>query len=482
MLKSLLCLLMFCILFPKSTIQMGEMHKMFCSWMEYQIDCQENVINKPPTDGNTYCKAEYDGFACWPYGVPGEITEIPCPSYLKYLNESAHTFRHCNSDGTWLMSECKNEPWQNVDACVPMRSYEEIESQYDEQEEKWINLLMVVNQVYPVGCAVSISCLTIALIIFAYFKKLHCTCNYVHMNLMLSFIISYTSIFVKDKVVTDHYDFSEIKKVFHTNYENLLENKEVLRTYCVDGYNTMACRVAMALVQYAVLTNFSWLLAEGVYLQLVISRNFTANKSFPLIMALGWGLPLVPTIIWIILRLKTANEKCWEDSAAIDSAISVSILVTILINFLIFINVIRILMFKLRAHSMTRTDSKYKLARSTLTLILLVGIPCVVFGLIPFLYEQDSEHFKVAYVMSVSCQLTFTSIQGMLVVLLYCFFNSEVQGEIKKFIRAWRKRTLNQELSESNSEQSTSAIPLNTKVEVQNNSMDSNKPLCEMLA
>jgi len=461
------------------------MHEMFCSWVEYQIDCQENTINKPPLDNNTYWQAEYDGFACWPYGVPGEVTEIPCPNYLKYLNESAHTFRHCTSSGTWLMSDCKDEPWQNIDACVPAQSEEIVEEQDDDdQYVRWNKLISVLDQVYPVGYVVSISCLTITLSIFVYFKKLHCTRNYIHMNLMLSFILRYTSILVKDKVFIDHYDFSQVKEAFRGSYENLLGNQDVLRTYCQGG-NTMACRIAIVLMHYAVLANFSWLLAEGVYLQLVISRNFTGIKRFPLFLALGWGLPVVPMIIWVISRLKTANENCWEDAAGGYSwvAINVPILLTILINFLIFIDAIRILIFKLRAHSITQTDSKYRSARSTLTLILLVGIPCIVFGFFPFLNDQESEQFKVAYMICVSCKVTFTSIQGALVAILYCFFNSEVQGEVKKFIRTWRKRTLNQELSGSYSEQMTSSTPLNTKDEVQEmDSLDNNKPHCEMLA
>jgi len=298
------------------------------------------------------------------------------------------------------------------------------------------------------------------------------------MNLMLSFILRYTSFFVNGRVVADYYDFGRITEALRVNHGSLMEN-DVLRNYC-EGSDTMACRAVTILVHYAVLTTFFWLLVEGVYLQLVINRNSTGIKSFAHFIVLGWGLPLIPTIIWVILKAKmeTAKDRCWEDFVGghLWVVISVPIFLSILINFFFFINVIRIGIFKLPAHNMTGTD--YRLARSTLTLILLMGIPYVAFGVIHFLSDFDSEQFKAAYMMRVLFQLTFVSIQGALVAILYCFINSEVQKEIKKFIRTWRRRNLGQEFSESYSEQLTSAIPLNTKEEL----LDNNKPHYDVLA
>jgi len=37
-------------------------------------------------------------------------------------------------------------------------------------------------------------------------RKLHCMRNYIHMNLMISFILRYTTVLIKDRVVKDHYD------------------------------------------------------------------------------------------------------------------------------------------------------------------------------------------------------------------------------------------------------------------------------------
>ena len=92
------------------------------------------------------------------------------------------------------------------------------------------------------------------------------------------------------------------------------------------------------------------------------------------------------------------------------------------INFGIFINIIRILVSKLRAHNMTRTDYKYRLARSTLALIPLLGIHYVVFAQLKFTsYHDDDDDslVKSFHAAKIAFELTFTSIQVRLKIYVY---------------------------------------------------------------
>ena len=57
------------------------------------------------------------------------------------------------------------------------------------------------------------------------------------MKLMVSFIFRYITVLIKDKVVTDHYDFTKLQEIFDANYDNLLKNQDVMRKYC-DEYQT----------------------------------------------------------------------------------------------------------------------------------------------------------------------------------------------------------------------------------------------------
>ncbi|XP_061551166.1 vasoactive intestinal polypeptide receptor 2 isoform X3 [Phycodurus eques] len=98
------------------------------------------------------------------------------------------------------------------------------------------------------------------------------------------------------------------------------------------------------------------------------------------------------------------------------------------VNFLLFIRIIRILVQKLQCPDVGGGDHlQYgRLAKSTLLLIPLFGIHYVVFV---SLSESMAEDYKIFF------DLALGSFQGLVVAILYCFLNSEVQGELT---RKWR--------------------------------------------
>ncbi|KAJ8251384.1 hypothetical protein GJAV_G00220760 [Gymnothorax javanicus] len=92
-------------------------------------------------------------------------------------------------------------------------------------------------------------------------------------------------------------------------------------------------------------------------------------------------------------------------------------------------------MSKLRAHQMRYTDYKFRLAKSTLTLIPLLGIHCILFA---FVTDEQAPTGYSLRLTKLFCDLLLNSFQGLLVAILYCFVNKEVQSELLKKWKRWK--------------------------------------------
>ncbi|KAJ8272962.1 hypothetical protein GJAV_G00095560 [Gymnothorax javanicus] len=108
-----------------------------------------------------------------------------------------------------------------------------------------------------------------------------------------------------------------------------------------------------------------------------------------------------------------------------------------LVNFVLFLNIIRVLATKLRETNAGRCDTRQqyrKLLKSTLVLMPLFGVHYIVFMAMPY-----TEVSGVPWQIQMHYEMLFNSFQGFFVAIIYCFCNGEVQAEIKK---SWSRRTL----------------------------------------
>ncbi|XP_041602262.1 gastric inhibitory polypeptide receptor isoform X3 [Vulpes lagopus] len=134
----------------------------------------------------------------------------------------------------------------------------------------------------------------------------------------------------------------------------------------------------------------------------------------------GYSLSLATLLLALLIL---SFFRCWErnDVKAIWWIIRTPILMTILINFLIFIRILGILVSKLRTRQMRCPDYRLRLARSTLTLVPLLGVHEVVFA--PVTEEQARGALRFT---KLGFEIFLSSFQGFLVSVLYCFINKEV--------------------------------------------------------
>ncbi|CAG5865976.1 unnamed protein product [Menidia menidia] len=147
------------------------------------------------------------------------------------------------------------------------------------------------------------------------------------------------------------------------------------------------------------------------------------------------GVPAIFVAIWAIVRATLADSRCWELSAGdIKWIYQVPILTAIGLNFILFVNIVRVLATKIRESNVGRYDTRKqyrKLAKSTLVLVLVFGIHYIIFVGMPHTLQGPSWEVRMY------CELFFNSFQGFFVSIIYCFCNGEVQTEIKKTWTRW---------------------------------------------
>ncbi|KAK5616731.1 Vasoactive intestinal polypeptide receptor [Crenichthys baileyi] len=362
-----------------------------------EIDKERAMCYTQIDNNTTGCNITWDKITCWPPADIGEVVTIPCPKYLFYFTSNAPPRN--------LSKICTEHGWppSSLDSYIMECGY----NPNNTVEENTGEFYSTIKVGYTVGHSVSLISLMVAIITLCLFRKLHCTRNYIHMHLFVSLILKAVTVFIKDVVL---YEVGET------------ENCQP----------TVGCKAVVVFFQYGVMASYFWLLVEGLYLHALLAVSFfSERKYFWWYILIGWGAPTIFISAWVVTKAYLNHPGCWE---TIDDApwwiIKTPILVAILMNFFLFICIIRILRQKMNCPDIGRKESNQysRLAKSTLLLIPLFGINYIIFAFIP-----DHIHSRLRMVFD----LVLGSFQGFVVAVLYCFLNGEVQSEVKRKWRRW---------------------------------------------
>uniref|UniRef100_A0A8C9A224 Secretin receptor n=1 Tax=Prolemur simus TaxID=1328070 RepID=A0A8C9A224_PROSS len=335
------------------------------------------------------CMGLWDNTSCWPSSAPGQTVQVACPRFLQLLtSRNGSMFRNCTHDG-W------SETFPRPDLACGVNVN-------DSTNEKRHSYLLKLKVMYTVGYSSSLVMLLVALSILCAFRKLHCTRNYIHMHLFMSFILRALSNFIKDAVLFSSDDVA----------------------HC-DAHR-VGCKLVMVFFQYCIMANYAWLLVEGLYLHtLLVVSFFSERKYLQGFVALGWGRFLHGYGTSVV-----CGKGCWDinANASIWWVIRGPVILSILINFILFINILRILMRKLRTQETRGNEVNHykRLAKSTLLLIPLFGIHYIVFAFSP----EDAMEIQLFFELALgSFQV---SVRGC-----DCELKRGVQLEVQKKWRQW---------------------------------------------
>ncbi|XP_030609840.1 secretin receptor [Archocentrus centrarchus] len=357
--------------------------------------------HKTAENNSVHCGGMWDHLNCWPPAFLGETVSQPCP---EFFNSGGKVHRNCTASG-WTDLLIPHE-----DACG--YTFNETLLFLGESSETHL-YFSYVKTMYTVGYTVSLISLSIAITIFCLFRKLHCTRNYIHIQLFISFILRAIFIFIRDAL--------------------LFTNEEIY--HC--DYYPAPCKVVLIFSNYSILANYSWLLVEGHFLFTLVNRSFfSLKKHLAWYIILSWGLPLIVIVSWGCAKYFYEDEGCWETRRHewIWWILRVPVLLTLCMTLIFFMGILRILVSKLRMPDAQRNElSQYKrLIKSTFFLVALFGLHYILFMFLPV--KVSSSMFRIWTFV----ELALSSTQGFVVAVLYCFMNGEVQHEFQRRWRRWR--------------------------------------------
>ncbi|XP_067912800.1 glucagon-like peptide 1 receptor isoform X1 [Heterodontus francisci] len=388
-------------------------------WRQYRNECFENVLLQPDSRTGVFCNRSFDMYICWPDALPGTRVNVSCPWYIPWIDrvEKGSAFRYCTERGAWLIDNYTKEPWVDRSEC-------EEDNMFLQQQLVKQQILSVFRLVYTAGYTLSLISLLGASLTLISFRKLHCTRNYIHLNLFGSFILRAIAVLIKDRF-TDN---------VHPGNGNVSVELQTSDPHT----DTVWCRAAQVFLHYSVVCTYHWLLVEGLFLYvLLIVSVFSEQMCLRVYLLIGWGVPLGFVSPWIIVKFLQENSGCWRQNTNMSFwwIIRTPLLLVITINFMIFIRIMILLISKMRSHQVQNMDFRNRLTKSTLILIPLLGVHEILFA-----FVTDENAKGIVRYIKLFVELFFGSIQGLLVAVLYCFINGEVQNELRKKLQQWKMK------------------------------------------
>uniref|UniRef100_A0A8C1SUU0 Calcitonin receptor n=1 Tax=Cyprinus carpio TaxID=7962 RepID=A0A8C1SUU0_CYPCA len=369
-----------------------------------QYKCFEKMNrDQPYNKSGPYCNRTWDGWLCWDDTPAGTYTSQNCPNYFPDFDSTEKVTKYCDETGNWFRHPETNRTWSNYTLCIAHTK--------DKLKMAYILYYMAI-----VGHALSIVSLLISLAIFFYFRKLYrlflntrnkkyrkslsCQRITLHKNLFCSYVLN--SAFTIVNLIT------------------VVNNPKVVQR------NPIGCKVLHFFHMYMLGCNYFWMLCEGIYLHtLIVVAVFAEEQHLHWYYLLGWGFPLVPASIHAVARKKYFDDNCWM---SVDThllyVVHGPIMAALLVNLFFLLNIVRVLVTKLRDTHRAESNMYMKAVRATLILVPLLGIQFVIF---PWRPENRLAGEIYDYIMHI-----LMNYQGLLVATIFCFFNGEVQGTLKR--------------------------------------------------
>ncbi|KAI3382737.1 hypothetical protein SNEBB_007290 [Seison nebaliae] len=394
-----------------------------------------------------YCKTKYLRLlTCFPPSPVNQTVIMPCPSKVLniVLNPNANVSMRCSWNATgnfsyWDKSTLEHDCLQKTTNTS--------------RNDQFRTFQLTIDIIYGICHIISIITLLIGIIIFTRYRKLKCLRNRLHINffylLLLTCIMHWVERFSKLKI---------FQNIFHLM--KLSNGNQMTKWQSFTNYNTVFLLIIEFLEMYVDLAKFVWMVCECLYLVCSTVVPFTVEAQYYVAyLALGWGIPLIISIIWLICKIHFSllhyqpglnlwllferprtNKKfgrIYDEFMSYDQIVNVSIITILCINLLLFLGMIIFLITKLRSFYISQqtnlefTHAK-KLCKSLLIVFLLFGIPYLI------LLKSTNRVNELSGRLYLYLCAILQGSQGSLVSILLCFISHDVRQLIRRRVERFR--------------------------------------------
>lgn len=371
-----------------------------------ELECLLKANSDTEQEQSQGCPPSYDSVLCWPRTPPNTLAVLPCFKEFKGVQyDSTHNAtRFCHANSTW-------DNYSSYDQCHHVIKPSNLPDFSPSVE--------LPTLIYCSGYFLSLIGLTLALLVFVYFKDLKCLRNTIHANLFLTYILS-----------------------------ALLWILTLFLQVLIDDPGAASCTLLVILFHYFNLTNFFWMLVEGLYLYTLVVLTFSSdNIKFWVYAFIGWGCPALVVLTWSICKVFTIPldserfngleiECSWMRESTVDWIFQGPACMVLILNLIFLMRIMWVLITKLRSANTLETRQYRKASKALLVLIPLLGIT--------YLLVLTGPEFGIGRYMFDVIRAFLISSQGFSVSLFYCFLNSEVRLALRHKLDRWRdERNIN---------------------------------------
>ncbi|CAD6185778.1 unnamed protein product [Caenorhabditis auriculariae] len=335
--------------------------------------------NQPPDRKEPTCDATWDGWNCFEASATPANLTASCPPYIYGIYPQAE------EKPRYLIKTCTSEGWLKFSN----REYTDYAGCTFSQDVR-VRLITGI-----ITFLISVIVLLPAVLLLRIRKQ---PMFVLHRHLLISFLLYGILYLVNVSLFV--VDSAPLSGFIYTNH--------------------IFCRLLFsAQLRFLRLTNFSWMLAEGVYLyRLLHSAQHSEGESLTYYKILCWGIPAVITFFYMFVRgLYDEIGMCWVENSSVawvEWSIILPSLLAITVNVLLLTLVMFILVKKLRGDPHLERIQYQKAVRGALMLIPVFGI------------QQLLTIYRLNNTVYQAIDQSLNGLQGLFVALIVCYTNRNV--------------------------------------------------------